>query len=335
MKKGNGLVTAYRTVFMGTPEFAVPSLDALAGMTGCEVVGVVTQPDRPAGRGRRLTPPPVKIAAAAHGLPVLQIATFRDADARARLAAWRPDVLVVAAFGLILGRKTLAIPRIAAINVHASLLPAYRGASPIAASIVCGETETGVTLMRMDAGLDTGPVYAADGLPIAPDDTTATLTNKLAWVGARLLHDRLPAILAGDITAADQIGPATLTRPLTKADGWLDWSRPAAELERRVRAMTPWPRSWTTMPNGTQVLVQAAAARGPLNGDVPGTTAMVDGRLCIACAHGSLEIVTAQLAGGRPMSGAELARGRKLATGDVLGQVGAPSAVVPLLQRVS
>lgn len=327
-------MSAFRIVFMGTPEFAVPTLDALAHLPGCEVAGVVTQPDRPAGRGRRLAAPPVKIAAARLGLPVVQVGTLRDPAARAPLVAWQPDAFVVAAFGLILGRKTLAIPRLAAINVHASLLPDYRGASPIATAIACGETETGVSLMRMDAGLDTGPVYCQEATPIAPDDTTATLMESLALLGARLISTHLPAILGGDLTPVAQAGPATLTRPLLKADGWLDWSRPAVELERLVRAMIPWPRAWTTTPDGTQLLVLAATAHASLNADSPGTVAVHNGALRVACGEGDLEIVTGQLAGSRATSGRDLARGRKLAAGDRLGQRGAPAPPPPLLTRV-
>lgn len=325
---------AFRIVFMGTPEFAVPTLEALTRLPGCEVAGVVTQPDRPAGRGRRLAAPPVKVAADRLGLPVAQVATLRDPAARAPLVAWQPDAFVVAAFGLILGRKTLAIPRIAAVNVHASLLPNYRGASPIATAIACGETETGVSLMRMDAGLDTGPVYCQEATPIAPDDTTASLTASLARLGAHLIATQLPAILGGDITATAQTGPATLTRPLTRADGWLDWSRPATELARQVRAMIPWPRAWTTAPDGTQLLVLDATAHASINADAPGTVAAGDGVPRVACGDGSLEIHTGQLAGSRAASGADLVRGRKLAAGDRLGQTGAPEPPPPLLTRV-
>lgn len=318
---------------MGTPDFAVPSLEALAHLDGCDVVGVVTQPDRPAGRGRRLTPPAVKVASETLGLPVVQVASLREIAARAPLVAWRPDAFVVAAFGLILGRKTLAIPRIAAINVHASLLPAYRGASPIATAIACGERETGVSLMRMDPGLDTGPVFARHAVAITARDTTTTLSATIAQLGARMLEQHLSGILTGDITPVAQSGPATVARPLTKADGWLDWSRPAHELELLVRAMIPWPRAWTTTPGGTQLLVLAAAARPPLD-DPPGTVACVDQSLRIACGEGSLEIVSGQLAGGRLTSGAELARGRRIVPGDRLGQIGAPPTNGPLLRTV-
>lgn len=327
-------MSRYRIVFMGTPEFAVPSLRALAQLEVCEIAGVVTQPDRPAGRGRHLTPPPVKVAAETLGLPVVQVATLRDAAARAPLVNWQPDAFVVAAFGLILGRKTLAIPRLAAINVHASLLPAYRGASPIATAIACGEHETGVSLMRMETGLDTGPVYCQETMPVEPGDTTETLAVRLAVLGARMLASHLPAILGADIPAMAQTGPASLTRPLTKADGWLDWSRPAAELARHVRAMLPWPRAWTTLSGGTQLQVLAADARLASGEEVPGSVSFRDGALRVACGDGSLEIATAQLAGSRPASGADLMRGRKLAPGDRLGQTGAPGSAPPLVTLV-
>lgn len=324
----------YRVVFMGTPAFAVPSLDALVRLDDAEVAAVVTQPDRPAGRGRRLTPPAVKVAATAHGLPVLQVATLRDAVARARLVALAPDAFVVAAFGLILGRKSLAIPKVAAINVHASLLPAYRGASPIAAAIACGEQETGVTLMRMDPGLDTGPMYVRNRHPIAQDDTTETLTEELARLGAEMVSTYVPLILAGDITPKAQSGPASLTRPLAKADGWLDWSLPAKELVRWVRAMTPWPRTWTTLPDGTMLHIHAATVTAHGDNEAPGTVAVAGDVVSVACDAGRVAIVTAQVAGGRAMPGIELVRGRKLVAGDCLGRSGRPAEIAPLVQTV-
>jgi methionyl-tRNA formyltransferase len=324
----------YHVVFMGTPGFAVPSLEALAALPDVELAGVVTQPDRPAGRGRRLTPPPVKFAAERLDVPIMQVTTLRDAAARQRLEAWQADAFIVAAFGLILGRKTLAIPRIAAINVHASLLPAYRGASPVATAIARGEHETGVTLMRMDPGLDTGPMYAREAMPIAADDTTGTLTERLAQLGADMVTDHLPAILAGDLTPKEQIGPATLTRPLTKADGWLDWSKTAIELERQVRAMSPWPRAWTTLPDGTTLQGRDASVER-LECDAPAGTVHIDGdRLLIACGADQLIVTTAQPAGGRPVRGVDLVRGRKLAAGDRLGVLGGPEEIRPLVETL-
>lgn len=326
---------SYRVVFMGTPEFAVPSLATLAAMPEIELAGVVTQPDRPAGRGRRLTPPPVRAAAEELGAQLLQVATLRDPTVRERIIAWQPDAFVVAAFGLILSRKTLALPRVAAINVHASLLPSYRGASPIAAAIACGERETGVTLMRMAPGLDTGPVYAQRAVAIAADDTTGSLTARLARLGAEMLRVHLPAILGGDIAAQPQVGLATLTRPLNKADGWLDWSRPATEIERRVRAMSPWPQAWTTMPDGTRLqILSASVAPGAPDID-PGTIGVDRERVQVATGEGRLVITMAQAAGGRPVRGIELVHGRKLVEGSRLGVAGQPDEIRPLITVAS
>ncbi|MDD3828414.1 MAG: methionyl-tRNA formyltransferase, partial [Anaerolineae bacterium] len=233
-----------RIVFMGTPDFAVPSLQALA--RDHQVVGVVTQPDRPAGRGRRLVAPPVKEAAGALGLEVIQPPTLRRPEAVERLVAWRPDLVVVAAFGQILRPEVLAIPPHGCLNVHASLLPRYRGAAPIPAAILAGDERTGVTIMRMDEGLDTGPMLAQADWPIRPDDTTGSLTADLARLGASLLVEALPGWLEGRIAPRPQDdAQATYCRTLQKEDGLLDWALTASHLDRQVRACDPWPGAYT------------------------------------------------------------------------------------------
>jgi methionyl-tRNA formyltransferase len=326
-------------VFFGTPAFAVPPLRALAADPRFAVTLVVTQPDRPAGRGRRLEAPPVKGAAEALGLPVYQTGALRTAAERAPLVASDADLFVVAAFGVIFGVKTLAIPRLGCVNVHASLLPAYRGASPIAAALLAGEGRTGVSLMVMARGLDTGPVFAAADLDIEPANTTASLTGRLSELGADLAVRAIPRYAVGELTPRPQGPGATLTRPLVKADGWLDWARPAEELERRVRAMWPWPRAWTTIAGEAgQAVLQVHAVRvSPLTGaedPVPGTVLVDGGALAVATGAGGLVLETAQLPGGRPLPGSALRSGRHLKPGDVLGRVGAPPASVPLVTEV-
>ncbi len=254
----------YRCVFMGTPEFAVPTLSRL--LLEHHLVGVCTQPDRPAGRGRRLAASPVKALATAHGVPVFQPASLRkDPAAVAELARLAPDVVVVAAYGLILPPAVLEVAPGGALNVHASLLPRWRGAAPVAHAILAGDAETGVTIMRMDAGLDTGPMLARRAGPILAQDTTGTLTGRLAEWGADLLAATLPRWMAGEITPEEQDETlATLAPRLAAADGYLDWSLAAATLARRVRAMHPWPGAFTLL-DGARLkvhVVTAAAGSG-------------------------------------------------------------------------
>lgn len=242
-----------RIVFMGTPEFAVPSLVALynaAPELNWQVVAAITQPDRPSGRGNKVIAGPVKAQAEHFDLPIQQPASFRkDPNALPALAALKPDLLVVAAYGLILPRAVLALPTYGAINVHASLLPAYRGASPITTAILDGLDKSGVSIMLMDAGMDTGPVLSQAELPIQPDDTTATLSERLASLGAKLLGETLPSYLAGEITPTpqDQLpGEVSLCRLIKKEDGQIDWSQPATKIERMTRAYSPWPSAYST-----------------------------------------------------------------------------------------
>ncbi len=250
-----------RIVYFGTPTYAVPALEALLRDHRAQVTLVVTQPDRPAGRGRKLTPPPVKDVAVLHGVSVYQPEFLRTAADREPIAGQHADLFVVAAFGKIFGPKLLALPRLGAVNLHASLLPQYRGASPISAAILEGRNETGITLMRMDTGLDTGPILAQRPLAIDAQATTASLTPSLAQLGAELLIDSLGNLTDGSLAAvAQEDGAASMTRPLVKADGWIDWQMPAVEIERQVRAMWDWPRAWTTL-RGELVQIHRAVRR--------------------------------------------------------------------------
>ena len=297
-----------RIVFMGTPEFAVPSLNAL--LSAYSVVGVVTQPDRPAGRGQKLAEAPVKQAALQAGVPVLQPRRLREPDATAQLAAWAPDLIVVAAFGQILKPAVLDLPRHGCLNVHASWLPRWRGAAPIAAALLAGDATTGVTIMQMDPGLDTGPMLARRAEPIHPDDTTATLTARLADLGAALLLETLPGYLAGTVRpAAQPADEATYAPQLKKEDGHLDFTQAADALERRVRAFTPWPGAfalWAGQP--LRVLRATAATAGA---GQPGQVSVGERGPVIACGSGSLVLLEVQPAGKRPMAAADFARGAR------------------------
>ncbi|HJU39784.1 MAG TPA: methionyl-tRNA formyltransferase, partial [Tahibacter sp.] len=232
-----------RVVFAGTPQFAVPCLDACRD-AGANVVAAYTQPDRPAGRGRKLTPSPVKEAALAAGIAVEQPENFRDPDARARLAAYDADLMVVVAYGLILSSRVLATPRYGCWNVHASLLPRWRGAAPIQRAILAGDTESGVCLMQMEKGLDTGPVIARRATPIGRDDTGGSLHDRLSAIGADLLRETLPLLAAARAPLPAQAQAASgveYAHKLEKSEALLDWRKPALALERQVRAFDPWP----------------------------------------------------------------------------------------------
>jgi len=312
-----------RVVFMGTPEFAVPSLRALVQYaaparlwsSGLDIVGVLTRPDKPAGRGRQLAASPVKRYAEEQGIHVYQPGSLRTPEAQALLRSLAPDVIVVAAYGQILPKAVLDLPTHSCLNVHASLLPRWRGAAPVAAAILAGDAETGVTIMQMEEGLDTGPIVAQRALPIAADDTTGTLVAKLATLGADLLIDTLPRWVAGGVSPRPQDeARATMTRPLRKEDGRLDWSRPAAELERQVRAYSPWPGAFTLW-NGQIVKIARAHVAGvPTDGRLPGTCWLASdthGGQQLVCANGegALALEVLQLEGRRPMPTAEALRG--------------------------
>jgi methionyl-tRNA formyltransferase len=318
-------VSRARAVFFGTPSFAVPALRALAEMVNIELSLVVTQPDRPAGRHRKLQASPVKRAALVIDLPVYQPPSLRAASVREYLASLEPDVFVVAAYGQIFGPKLLAVPSRGCLNLHASLLPAYRGASPVCAAILAGDTTTGVSLMVMDSGLDTGPVVAVEHERIAPDDTTETLTARLAETAAHVLVSNLEAYLQNEADARPQAGSATTTRPLAKVDGWLDWSLSAEVLERHVRAMWPWPRAWTTLRRGdASVTMQVHAARvvaGQAGEDAPpGRLVLESGEALVYCGRDRLSLTTIQMAGSRPQPGATIPGLSTSKNGVILGE---------------
>lgn len=290
--------------FAGTPEFAAASLRALID-SGARIDCVLTQPDRPAGRGRKLKASPVKALALEHGIAVLQPERLDDV-ARALVPRARPGLLVVAAYGLILPQWMLDWPATAAVNVHASLLPRWRGASPIQQSILAGDAETGVSIMRMTRGLDAGPVYSRRATKIAAGEIAGELHDRLAQLGAALLIETLPGVLADTLPAEPQDeSRATYAARIAKGDAVLDWTRPALELERRVRAYNPWPVAEARTASGERLRIWRAAARAGHAGGVPGTVlaAGADG-IDVATADGILRIVSLQVPGGRETTAA-------------------------------
>jgi methionyl-tRNA formyltransferase len=316
-----------RIAFFGTPEYAVPALRALAADPRFVVLLAVTQPDRPAGRGHRLVAPPVKIAATELGVPVIQPATLRDEAVRERLRALDADLFVVAAYGLIFSNAILGIPQFGCLNLHASILPRFRGAAPIPAAILSGDDQTGVTLMVMERGLDTGPILAVARTPITTTDTTESLTARLADIGARLAVDSIPDFLSGRVRPMPQPAGASVVRRLTKADGQIDWRRAAVEVDRHVRAMWPWPRAWTVAENKVMqihaVTVQAGQQEFAAGlWMTPGSIRITDGKPQILCGDGRFaEIERGQWAGAKPLTGADLVRGRALDENVVLSLV--------------
>jgi len=313
-----------RIVFMGSPEFAVPSLKGLQ-FDGHEIALVVCQPDKPAGRGRGLRVCPVKTQADALGIEVIcpeRIRGKRGAEFRARVEAIAPDFLVVAAYGKILPKSLLAMPRVAPVNVHASLLPRWRGASPIHHAVLAGDAESGVCVMHMTPGMDEGGVYAEVREPIAPGDTTGSLSARLAQRGAEALRAALPEIAAGKLTATPQPEEVvTLAPMLQKEDGLLDFSQPARALERRVRAMDPWPGAYTSLAGAALKVFRAAVCEVfPGFEDAgPGTVVDTSAGLIVACQEGALNIEELQLAGKKRMRAVDYLRGARVAPGAHLG----------------
>ncbi len=303
-----------RLVFMATAGFAVPSLEALARGRHA-LAGVYTQPARPAGRGLRARPGPVELAARRLGLPIASPARLREPDVQAEFAALGADLAVVAAYGLILPQSMLDAPRLGAINLHASLLPRWRGAAPIQRALLAGDAETGITIFEMRAALDSGPILAMERVPIAPDSTAESLHDQLAGLAARMVRPVVDDLAAGRLRARPQPeAGVTYAAKIEKAEGRLDWSRPAQLLERQLRALNPWPGCWTEF-EGQRLLVLAgevAAGRGR-----PGE--VLDEHLRIACGEGALRLVRLQRAGGRPLATDVFLRGFALPVGSRLG----------------
>lgn len=309
-----------RIVFAGTPEFAAQHLEALL-QAGYQVEAVYTQPDRPAGRGQKLMPSPVKQLALQHGLPVMQPATLRDAEAQHALAALQPDLMVVVAYGLILPQAVLDTPRLGCINSHASLLPRWRGAAPIQRAIEAGDSESGVTVMQMEAGLDTGPMLLKVSTPIGPSDTGGSLHDRLAALGAQAVVEAVARLQAGALPGERQDDTlATYAHKLSKDEARLDWQRPAAELERLVRAFNPWPICHSSLAG--DVLKVHAARLVPGQGEPGRILAVGKDGLTVACGTGALQLTRLQLPGGKPLDFADLYNSRReqFAPGQVLGQ---------------
>ncbi|HNO94783.1 MAG TPA: methionyl-tRNA formyltransferase [Anaerolineales bacterium] len=289
-----------RVVFMGSPDFALPSLRALVDRYN--VVGVVTQPDRASGRGRELKAPPVKLLAQDLNIPVMQPQKLREPEAMQQLQAWNPDLIVVAAFGQILRKDVLDLPKYGCVNVHASLLPRWRGAAPINASVLAGDEETGVTIMKMDVGLDTGPMLSMEKIRITPDDTAGSLFEALSTLGAKLLIETLPGYINGTVLPQPQPEEgATYAPMLKKEDGRLDFNQPAVELERRIRAMNPWPGAWFEW-NGN-ILKVSRGAVSEAKGKEVGSRLIVEGRPAVQCADGVLILEEVQPPSKKVMPG--------------------------------
>jgi methionyl-tRNA formyltransferase len=296
-----------RVVFMGSPDFALPSLSAL--MKTYQVVGAVTQPDRASGRGRELKAPPVKTLALELNIPVAQPEKLRDG--MSQLRGWNPDLIVVAAFGQILKKDVLDLPRYGCINVHASLLPRWRGAAPVNAAILAGDEETGVTVMQMDVGLDTGPMLAQKSIRIGRDDTAGSVFQALSTLGADLLIETLPEYFSGNLKPVPQPAEgATYASMLKKEDGLLDFTRPAVELERRARAMNPWPGAWFEW-NGNPLKVLRASTVSGEKGLRSGNRFTVDGKPAVQSAEGVLVLDEVQPAGRKIMSGKSFLAGAR------------------------
>ncbi|SDH35309.1 methionyl-tRNA formyltransferase [Pseudomonas benzenivorans] len=303
------MTEALRIVFAGTPEFAAEHLKALLDSPH-QIVAVYTQPDRPAGRGQKLAPSPVKQLALQHDIPVLQPQSLRDPAAQAELTALAPDLMVVVAYGLILPQAVLDTPRLGCINSHASLLPRWRGAAPIQRAIAAGDRESGVTVMRMEAGLDTGPMLLKVGTPIGADDTGGSLHDRLASLGPQAVLQAIAGLAAGALAGEVQDDSlATYAHKLNKDEARLDWTRPASELERLIRAFNPWPICHSTLDGAPLKVLAAQLADGQGR---PGQilAASKDG-LSVACGSGALRLTRLQLPGGKPLAFADLYNSRR------------------------
>lgn len=310
-----------RIVFMGTPDFAVPSLNALLD-AGYDVVGVITQPDRPVGRGHKVAMTPVKQAAVARNVPVYQFERLRKQEGLDCLRALKPDLCVTAAFGQILSRKLLEVPRLGTINVHASLLPKYRGSAPINWCIANGETVTGVTTMLTDIGVDTGDMLMKAETEIGPEETAGELTDRLAQIGAELLIQTLKPYIEGTLKPTPQNEEEmSHVSMLTREDGRLDWTQSAQVLANRVRGFDPWPGTWTALPEGVLKVWKARVCDKPVSGQ-PGEIAVASAKegLIVCCGEGALEIIEMQAPNAKRMAAKAYLAGKKLPVGAILGE---------------
>ena len=308
-----------RIIFMGTPQFAVPSLRALSA--GPYQITVVTQPDRPAGRGGKLTPPPVKVAAEELGMTILQPSTLKDPDLRARLAAISPEVTVLVAYGEYIAPSLLELPRRSSVNLHPSLLPRWRGSTPIQSAILAGDTVTGVSIIRMDKGLDTGPILSQREVTINPEETTPELSERLAHEGAELLAKTLPLWLRGELEERPQSEKgATLTHTLKKEDGLINWHHPAEQIARQVRALQPWPGTYTYWQGRLLKINRARPAPTLYDPQAPGTVALTpEKKLVVHTPVGALELLEVQLEGKPSIEARALLAGYGSIVGTILG----------------
>lgn len=306
-----------RLVFMGTPDLARTVLSALADDARFQVLAAVVQPDKPTGRGLQLAPPPVKVEALARGIPVLQPLKAREPDFLEQIRALGPDLIAVAAYGQILPQALLDIPQHGCLNVHTSLLPRWRGAAPIQWAVAEGDAESGVTIMRMEAGLDTGPMISEVRTPISADDTGQTLHDRLATLGGALLCATIPRFVAGELPVRAQPAEGvTYARKITKDDGRLDWRLPARILDQRLRAFTPWPGSFAFLPGEPKPRLLKIHAAVPVTGSgsaEPGTVIAADkSGLLVACGEGALRVTEVQPEGGRRMSAEQFLAGHRV-----------------------
>ena len=302
-----------RIAFAGTPHFALPALRALL-QSPHRVVGVLTQPDRPAGRGRELRASPVKLLAAEHGLPLAQPSTLKTEEGRAALASWQPDLLVVVAYGLLLPKAVLQLPRLGCLNIHGSLLPRWRGAAPIHRALLAGDAQTGVTIMQLDEGLDTGPTLLERSRAIGPHETSGNLHDALAELGAQALVEAIEGYSSGALQPRAQPAEGvTYAAKIEKAEARLDWGLSAAELDRRIRAFNPWPVAETAFAGETLRVWRAAVADPASAGSAPGTLLGVDAAgLRVACGQGVLSISELQRAGRKPVPARDFANAVRL-----------------------
>jgi len=303
-----------RIAFAGTPQFALPALRALLGSRH-QVIGVLTQPDRPAGRGLELRASPVKLLAAESGLPLAQPTTLRTAEGRAALSEWGPELLVVVAYGLILPPPVLALPRLGCLNIHGSLLPRWRGAAPIHRALLAGDAETGVTIMQLDEGLDTGPIVLERRRPIGPHDTAGDLHDALAELGAAALLDAIDGLASGTLVPhAQPRDGATYAPKIEKSEAQIDWHASAASLDRQIRAFNPWPIAETRFAGESLRLLRARVLDARTRAAEPGTVlGIADDGLRVACGEGVLAVRELQRPGKRPTSARDFANAVRLA----------------------